>query len=215
MTILHACHTRLLVASLIAGAVSINIATAAPITPPITTAPLATPASAAVIAPATPAISDTPAAPTIPAPAPTPTPTPAPSAAKPGSAAGAAVASASGLTHISMVLLLVVGLIAGMAWLLRRLGVARNPSGTTVKVVSGVNLSNRERILVVEIADQWIVVGVAPGCINTLATMPRQEAAPRDSRRIDLPAGKNFGVWLKRTIDQRNGGNGSNSTNGN
>ncbi|MES2831559.1 MAG: flagellar biosynthetic protein FliO [Pseudomonadota bacterium] len=113
-----------------------------------------------------------------------------------------------------MVLLLVIGLIAGMAWLLRRLGLARNPTGTTVRVVSGVNLSNRERILVVEIADQWIVVGVAPGCINTLATMPRQETPTRDGRTLDLPAGKNFGVWLKRTIDQRNGSNGRNN-NGN
>ena len=121
------------------------------------------------------------------------------------SAASAAVASAGSLTQVAMVLLLVVGLIAGIAWLLRRLGVARNASGTTVRIVSGVSLSNRERILVVEVADQWIVVGVAPGCINTLATMPRQEAPVPGESNFVAPAGKNFAMWLKQTIDKRNG----------
>jgi flagellar protein FliO/FliZ len=124
------------------------------------------------------------------------------------SAATAAVASAGSLTQIAMVLLLVVGLIAGIAWLLKKLGVARAVGGTTIRVVSGINLSNRERILVVEIADQWIVVGVSPGRINTLATLPRQDAQPSNqgsSSGFEAPAGKNFAQWLKQTMDKRNG----------
>ena len=105
-------------------------------------------------------------------------------------------------------LLLVVGLIAGMAWLLRRLGIARTGAGTVIRVVSGVSLSNRERILVVEIADQWIVVGVSPGRINTLATMPRQETPDGATSAMAAPGGKNFALWLKQTIDKRNSNNG-------
>lgn len=119
------------------------------------------------------------------------------------SAASAAVASAGSLTQVALVLLLVVGLIAGAAWLMKRLGMARGAGGTTIRVVSGVSLSNRERILVVEIADQWIVVGVAPGCINTLATLPRQAQAV-DAAGMQPPSGKNFALWLKQTIDRRN-----------
>lgn len=124
------------------------------------------------------------------------------------SAATAAVASAGSLTQIAMVLVLVVGLIAGIAWLLKKLGVARAVGGTTIRIVSGINLSNRERILVVEIADQWLVVGVSPGRINTLATLPRQDAPTARSGSQDgfeAPAGKNFAQWLKQTMDKRNG----------
>ena len=102
-----------------------------------------------------------------------------------------------------MVLVLVVAMIAAIAWLLRRLGMARTAGGSTIRVVSGVTLSNRERILVVEIADQWIVVGVTAASINTLATMPRQENST-GSAGMTTPGGKNFALWLRQTIDKRN-----------
>ena len=119
-------------------------------------------------------------------------------------AAGAAVSSASSLTQVALVLVLVVALIAGMAWLLRRLGVARNGAGNTIRVVSGLSLSNKERILVLEIADQWIVVGVSPGGINTLATLERQEQSETTAMNQAAPAGNNFALWLKQTMDKRN-----------
>ena len=143
-----------------------------------------------------------PTAPMVQSGASVPASTPAPAA----SAATAAVASAGSLTQVALVLLLVVGLIAGAAWLLKRLGMVRNPGGSTVRIVSGVSLSNRERILVVEVADQWIVVGVAPGCINTLATMPRQEPASINAGPgMQAPASSNFALWLKQTMDKRSG----------
>lgn len=141
-----------------------------------------------------PATVPTPLAPSVSTPVPPPATT----------AATAAVASAGSLTQVALVLVLVVGLIAAAAWLLKRLGMTRNAGGTTVRIISGVSLSNRERILVVEVADQWIVVGVAPGCINTLATMPRQESTSA-SASMPTPAGSNFALWLKQTIDKRGG----------
>ena len=122
------------------------------------------------------------------------------------SAAGSAVASAGSLTQVALVLVLVIGLIAGAAWLLRRLGVARNTGSSAVRIVSGVSLGNRERILVVEVADQWIVVGVSPGGINTLTTMPRQESPPgaQSESLSPQPPGKQFALWLKQTIERRN-----------
>lgn len=114
------------------------------------------------------------------------------------------MSSASSLTQVALVLVLVVALIAGMAWLLRRLGVTRNGAGSTIRVVSGLTLSNRERILVLEIAGQWIVVGVSPGGINTLATLPRQEQPESIGMNQAAPADNNFALWLKQTMDKRN-----------
>jgi flagellar protein FliO/FliZ len=116
--------------------------------------------------------------------------------------AAAQPAPASSLFQLLFGLVAVLGLMGGAAWLLKRFGVARSIAGAPVKVVGGISVGGRERILVVEVADQWIVVGVAPGRVNTLSTMPRQEAQVSVSGTPD-PA--NFSSWLKQTIEKRNG----------
>lgn len=121
-------------------------------------------------------------------------------AAAEGQAAPAAT-STGGMFQVFFGLLVVLGLMAAAAWGLKRFGVAKTSSVTNVKIVGGVNLGSRERILVIEVADQWIVVGVTPGQINTLSTMPKQESATASET---LPATKNFSTWLKQTIEKRN-----------
>lgn len=110
-------------------------------------------------------------------------------------------ATSGSLTQVLLGLLAVLALMAATAWLLKRFGVRQFTGNATVKIVGGVNVGTRERILVVETAGQWIVVGVTPGRINALATMPRQEI-PLESE--STPVTKNFAEWLKQTIEKRN-----------
>lgn len=99
-------------------------------------------------------------------------------------------------------LIAVLALMAGIAWLIKRSGLAPNAGGNAVaKIIGGVSVGSRERVMVIEVADQWIVVGVAPGRVNTLATMPRQEHVAAASSGSSA----NFASWLKQTIDKRNG----------
>jgi flagellar protein FliO/FliZ len=104
------------------------------------------------------------------------------------------------LAQMLLWLLVVLALLVGCAWALRRMGVSGARTGSVAKVVGGVNVGNRERVLVVEVGDQWIVVGVAPGRVNALSTMPRREieATPQ----MQAPAA-NFAAWLKQTMDKR------------
>ncbi|SMP55610.1 flagellar biosynthetic protein FliO [Noviherbaspirillum suwonense] len=139
-----------------------------------------------------------------------PVPTPAAPAQRPalGSAAPAAApapvtsapGSAGSLLQVVFGLLVVLGLLAGALWFLKRLGGGRFAPGSVVKIVGGVSVGNRERVMVVEVADQWIVIGVAPGQVNTLASMPRQEQ-PAAQAAAGAP---NFSAWLKQTIEKRN-----------
>lgn len=99
----------------------------------------------------------------------------------------------------------VLALMAGGAWLLKRMGVAGIAGSNVARVVGGVSVGNRERVVVVEIADQWIVVGVAPGRVSALSTMPRQEAAAASIVHPGAVPAPNFAAWLKQTIDKRNG----------
>jgi len=100
-------------------------------------------------------------------------------------------------------LIVVLGVMVGMVWLLKRTGVAGKPAGSVMRVVGGVSVGNRERILVVEVADEWIVVGVTPTNINALSTMPRQDAPASPQYGGSVPT--NFAAWLKQTIEKRNG----------
>jgi flagellar protein FliO/FliZ len=122
-------------------------------------------------------------------------------------AAGAAdqpsPASAGSLLQVLLGLVLVLGLMAGAAWLMKRMGIAKMAGNAPVKIIGGVSVSTREKIVVVEVADQWIVVGVAPGRVNALSTMPRQQSTL--SEDAATPVANNFSAWLKQTIEKRNG----------
>lgn len=89
-------------------------------------------------------------------------------------------------------LALILALFVGAAWLAKRLGVgnALTTGQGPMRVVGGLSLSTRERILIVEVGDTWLVVGISPGQMRTLHTMPKG-AIPEtglDDRR--------FGQWL-------------------
>lgn len=115
--------------------------------------------------------------------------------------ASAAPSSSGSVFTMIFGLLVVLGIMASIAWLLKRSGLSNiSGSGVPLKVVGGVSVGTRERVMVVEVADQWIVVGVAPGRVNTLATLPRQEYVTPQT----TPAAKNFSSWLKQTIEKRN-----------
>lgn len=110
----------------------------------------------------------------------------------------------AGSSSLSMLfgLALVLGLIVCLAWLFKRSGLApAMHASAAAKVVGGVSVGNRERVVVVEVGDQWIVVGVAPGRVTALSTMSKQESAPVNTP----PMAKNFASWMKQTIEKRNG----------
>lgn len=98
-------------------------------------------------------------------------------------------------------LIVVLAMMAGSVWMLKRFGLSKAAGGSTIKIVGGVSVGNRERVLVLEVADQWIVVGVAPGRVNSIATLPRQEQLIVEKTE---PVSNNFATWLKQTIDKRN-----------
>lgn len=111
--------------------------------------------------------------------------------------------SSGGLFQILLGLIAVLGLMAGAAWLLKRFGNPQMASGAAVKIIGGIAVGNRERIMVIEVADQWIVVGVAPGRVTTLSTMPKQDIPLHTATDSTTPSP--FAGWLQQFMDKRNG----------
>jgi len=124
----------------------------------------------------------------------------------PGNALAAQAPSAAGsLVQTVLSLGFVIALLVGLAWLLKRFGPKHITGGTKVKLVGALSVGARERILVVEVGEQWIVVGASPGRMNALATMPRQEVDESELAGAQAVPGANFAEWFKQTIEKRNG----------
>ena len=113
-----------------------------------------------------------------------------------------AVSPGGSLIQVFLGLMVVLGLMVAAAWALKRFGVARSIGVSPVRVIGGASLGGRERVVVLEAGDQWIVVGVAPGRVNALGTMPRRETA---GEPVQPAAGANFAVWLRQSLDRRHG----------
>jgi flagellar protein FliO/FliZ len=118
--------------------------------------------------------------------------------------AAAAPSSTGSLFQVLFGLIAVLAVMAGAAWLLKRMNVARTGGAGNIRIVGGVSVGSRERVVVLEVADQWLVVGVAPGSVNALSAMPRQTtpAAAEPAPAGNFP--RSFSSWLKQTMDQRN-----------
>jgi flagellar protein FliO/FliZ len=76
-------------------------------------------------------------------------------------------------TALEMVAVLtgVVLLILILGWLIKRVGNFPTAGKGIVKVVGGVSLGPRERAVVIEAGDKRILVGVAPGRVQTLCLL--------------------------------------------
>ncbi|MBR8159215.1 flagellar biosynthetic protein FliO [Burkholderia cenocepacia] len=87
-------------------------------------------------------------------------------------------------------LAVVIGLVFACAWLARRFGFQPARRGGPLKVVSSVGLGAKESATIVEIGDTWLVLGVAPGNVRLLHTLPAGSvAATAGSAAADASAG--------------------------
>jgi flagellar protein FliO/FliZ len=153
-------------------------------------------------APAAPASAAAPASVPAQAPIVLPPSVPATVGVPPSMTAGPAAGS---LLQTIAALCLVLGLLAVLAWFMKRYGPKAQGGSAHVKLVGALNLGGRERIMVVEVGDQWIVVGASPGRVNALATMPRQPGIETQATlHPHQPSASSFAEWLKQTIDKRN-----------
>lgn len=70
-------------------------------------------------------------------------------------------------------LAIVLAALVGFFWLLRRFSPGQTGAQGVVKVVGGVMLGPRERLVVVEVGDTWLLLGVGGGQVTPVHNMPR------------------------------------------
>ncbi|QVW24887.1 flagellar biosynthetic protein FliO [Pseudomonas hormoni] len=123
-------------------------------------------------------------------------------AAEPVATAAAAPAVSSGvagqLTQLVLGLLLVLGLIFFLAWLLRRVQQA-GPAGKgqVIELIGSRALGPRDRLMLVQVGNEQILLGLSPGTITALHVLKEpvqvpvtEKATPEFAQRLMELMGK-------------------------
>ena len=84
-----------------------------------------------------------------------------------------AVVGAGNLLQVFAGLVLVLGLVLGTAYAMRRIGRVPGLSNQAIRTIAAAAVGTRERVVLLEVGESWILVGVAPGQVRALATLPR------------------------------------------
>jgi len=114
--------------------------------------------------------------------------------------------AATGIGNMLQVLFglgLVLAVIAGMAWALRRFAPGQVAASGTVRVVGGVAVGPKERVVLVDVGETRLVLGVAPGYVCTLLEMPRP-AEELIAGKVEEGGGK-FYARLKEILQAKGG----------
>ncbi|MDY6829988.1 MAG: flagellar biosynthetic protein FliO [Pseudomonadota bacterium] len=89
-------------------------------------------------------------------------------------AAAAPEIGAGWVLNLVFGLVLVLGLFLALAWLMRKLGTLPGGNGRLIRVVGGASLGARDRLVLVELGQQQLLLGVSPGRIVNLHTLPER-----------------------------------------
>lgn len=98
-------------------------------------------------------------------------------------------------------LAVVLALVVGGLWALKKLVAPRGESAGLLRVVAGAAVGTRERVVIVEVGTTWLVLGVAPGRVSALAEVPRQSAPAQTARPGS--SGEGFPDWLRKLTARR------------
>ncbi len=84
-------------------------------------------------------------------------------------ASGSSIGAAS--LQMTLGLMVVLGLIIGLSWLVRRFNLGVPGTAANMKVVGAMNVGTKEKILLVEVENQRLLIGVTPHQITLLQAL--------------------------------------------
>jgi len=104
------------------------------------------------------------------------------------------------LWQLTLGMVAVLGLILGIAWLLKRSGRFQMAAGGGLRVLGGLSMGTRERVVLVQVGETQLLLGVAPGRVQTLHVLEQ----PLDSGKPATASG--FADQLGRFLKKEHGG---------
>ena len=99
--------------------------------------------------------------------------------AAPQSIGQPATSGTGGLAQVTLALLLVLVAVFAVAWIVKRMRGFGNRVGDAIDIIADIPLGQKERAVLLKVGPTQILVGVAPGRVNTLHVL----AEPLDLTR--------------------------------
>jgi flagellar protein FliO/FliZ len=108
--------------------------------------------------------------------------------------------NASYLAQLVVGLLVVILCIIALAWFAKRFGRLQSSPDGALQMLGGMSMGARERIVLVQVGDKQLLLGVAPGSINTLHVLdePVHTSAPRTSNMTGGSFAEKLGAMLSQ-----------------
>lgn len=103
-----------------------------------------------------------------------------------------------GLLQMLLGLLVVLALIAGLAWMMRRSGALQGGAAGSLRILGGLSMGARERIVLVQVGDKQLLLGVAPGRVQTLHVLEEPVALREPGRPVAGSFAANLSAALRR-----------------
>lgn len=111
------------------------------------------------------------------------------------------IISSTSYIQATIALGVIIVLLVGAAWLIKKLSGGREFGQGGIKIIGGVVLGPRERVVILEVGHERLVIGIVPGQIRTLHHLAAPVQTP-DSINNSTPE-KPFKLWLNKFTEQR------------
>lgn len=110
--------------------------------------------------------------------------------------------NAAYLAQMLVGLVLVVAAILVLAFFMRRVGGMQSRLGSEFRVLGGISLGSRERMLLVQVGEKQLVVGVAPGRVQTLHVLDEPIRTEGPARGVDAQGESPFARRLRSVLQR-------------
>jgi flagellar protein FliO/FliZ len=104
--------------------------------------------------------------------------------------------SGADLLQVALGLLIVLIVIIALAWAVKKMSYLQAGGKSVAHIVGAVSVGTRERVVVLEIANRWIVVGVASGHVSAIANLDIETIDLKDQTSDLTKSGANFMTTL-------------------
>ncbi len=102
------------------------------------------------------------------------------------------------LIKLSIGLVIVLGLIFGLSWLLKKMQLTQHTNNGAIQIISAISVGHRDRLALVQIGEEQILVGLTPGRIKKLHSLKKPVDLTNDAQINDSLFADKFQQMLKR-----------------
>ena len=103
------------------------------------------------------------------------------------------------LIKLTLGLIAIVLLIFGLAWLMKKMQLTQFSQNGLIQIISAISVGQRDRIALIQVGDEQVLVGLTPGSIKKLHTLKNRVDVPASQT---MAAGSAFGDKFKQLLQQ-------------